>query len=102
LREFAKFAMYSTALLPQNSTSIAGDVAISGWMPVGGNKPIAIGGNQFHNTATTPIPTMGYQYPLIPNSVPTVPSAPINMGPAVSGNNFYSVWPPDKSKTYGV
>jgi hypothetical protein len=81
---------------------MAGDVATSGWMPVGGNRPIAIGGNQFHNTANIPIPTMGYQYPLIPNSVPTVPSAPINMGPAVSGNNFYSVWPPDKSKTYGV
>ena len=84
---FEIFAMYSTALLSQNSTSIAWDVAISGWIHVRGNKPIVIRENQFHNTATIPIPTMGYQYPLIQNSVPTVPSAPISMGLAVSGNN---------------
>ena len=66
-----------------------GDVAISGWMPMGGNRPF-------------PIPSLGYQYPIAANSVPTIPAAPINMGAAVSGNNFYSVWPPDKSKTYGV
>ena len=94
--------MYSTALLPQNSAQVGGDVAISGWMPIGGNMPIPIAGGQFHNTATIPIPTLGYQYPIVANSVPTIPAAPINMGAAVSGNNFYSVWPPDKSKTYGV
>lgn len=94
--------MYSTALLPQNSTAFGGDVAISGWMPIGGNRPIPIAGGQFHSTATIPVPTLGYQYPIVPNSLPTIPAAPINMGAAVSGNNFYSVWPPDKSKTYGV
>ena len=64
--------------------------------------PIPIAGGQFHNTATIPIPTLGYQYPIVANSVPTIPAAPINMGAAVSGNNFCSVWSPDKSKTYGV
>ena len=81
--------MYSTVLLPQNSAQIGGDVAISGWMPMGGNRPF-------------PIPSLGYQYPIAANSVPTIPAAPINMGAAVSGNNFYSFWSPDKSKTFGV
>ena len=76
-------------LLPQNSAQIGGDVAISGWMPMGGLRPF-------------PIPSLGYQYPIAANSVATIPAAPINMGAAVSGNNFYSFWSPDKSKTFGV
>ena len=97
--------MYLPALLPQNSAQIGGDVAISGWMPMGGKRPFPIAANagrQFHNTATFPIPSLGYQYPIAANSVPTIPAAPINMGAAVSGNNFYSFWSPDKSKTFGV
>jgi hypothetical protein len=94
--------MYSTALLQQNSTALTGDIAICGWMPIAGNRCIPITGGQFHNTATIPIPTFGYQHPIVTNSLPTIPAAPINMGAAISGNNFYSVWPPDKSKLYGV
>ena len=75
--------------LPQNSAQIGGDVAISGWMPIGGTEPF-------------PIQSLGYRYPIAANSVSTIPAAPINMGAAVSGNDFYSVWSPDKSKTYGV
>ena len=75
--------------LPQNSAQLGGDVAISGWMPIGGTEPF-------------PIQSLGYRYPIAANSVSTIPAAPINMGAAVSGNDFYSVWSPDKSKTYGV
>jgi hypothetical protein len=91
--------MYSTALMPQAGQN---DVAVSGWVPVGGNVPVPINAHQFHTTANLPMTTMGYQYPLVPNTLAGIAAAPINMGAGVTGNNFYSAWPPDKSRTYGV
>ena len=96
--------MYSTALMPGSGSQQ--DVAVSEWMPVGAQggltRGFPVGGFPTQQFGGGSLPTSSYNYPLMPNQMRQLPAAPLNTGSAVSGNNFYSAWPPDKSKTYGV